>query len=286
MTTQEILENHGLDFNVSKRPLFDADLNPTEYFGLFNDKLGKCINTVKAGYQVSQNKDIVDHIMKGVKPFDATLRVQKAGAINEGRKVFLQLGIEGDGVMGNDRIKRYITVVDSNDGSSGLGVGVGDLTMSCQNQFFKFYKASQFRMRHTAGLEERMQEIPTLIEGCLTESYKRMEIYRHLAETSIHSDIAHKFVREMIGYDRKTDEDLLKDMHPRTKKTMDTLYDCLDVEMKSKGTTAWGLHSGLTRFTTHHKPTRKRENADMEALMFGSVYNMNQKSLDFAMALS
>lgn len=282
MTAEQILVENDLDFNVSKRALQDADGNPSGYYGLYNDRLNKCINTVKEGYHVSQNKDIVDLVLEGIKPFDGTLSVQKGGIINEGRKVFLQLAIEGDGVIQNDRIKRYITVIDSNDGSTSLSIGVGDLTMSCQNQFFKFYKEGQSKFRHTPSLEEKMKEIPKLIGVNLEESFRRMELYKHLSETSIHSQLAHEFVNKMLGYDREiTPEEDFRKLSTRSINTMNDLYDCIDIETKSKGMNLWGLHSGLTRYTTHKKPKLNRENGDVESLMFGGVYRMNQASLKF-----
>ena len=95
MNKQEILVANGLDFNISKRPLFDSDMNPSGYYGLYNDKLDKCINTVKGGYHVSQNEEVVELVLQGIKPFGTDLYVQKAGVINEGRKVFYNWELMG-----------------------------------------------------------------------------------------------------------------------------------------------------------------------------------------------
>ena len=81
----------------------------------------------------------------------------------------MQLQIEGDSKVGDDIIKRYVTVIDSNDGSTGLSVGIGDFTMSCQNQFFRFYKEGNAKFRHTATLNEKIKSIPTLIETALND---------------------------------------------------------------------------------------------------------------------
>ena len=104
-----------------------------------NPKTGETINTVKASYHVTQNEEIVEQVVKGMENY-GELSVSKAYSINGGRRVALQLGIEGQSTVNGDEIKKYVTIVDSNDGTSGLGVGIGNLTMSCQNQFYKFYK--------------------------------------------------------------------------------------------------------------------------------------------------
>jgi hypothetical protein len=144
----EILVAHNLDFRIEKERLLSATGKETPFFGLFNDKTGECINSVKEGYTVSQNDEIVELVLNGIKGF-GELSVTKAGALNGGRKVFLQLGIDGMSKVGDERIKRYVTIIDSNDGSTGLSVGIGELVMSCSNQFFKFYKSGQSKLRHT-----------------------------------------------------------------------------------------------------------------------------------------
>jgi hypothetical protein len=146
----EILVAHNLDFRIEKEQLLSATGKATPFYGLFNDKTGECINSVKEGYTVSQNDEVVELVLNGMQGF-GELSVSKAGALNGGRKVFIQLGIDGMSLVGDERIKRYVTIIDSNDGSTGLSVGIGELVMSCQNQFFKFYKSGQSKLRHTAS---------------------------------------------------------------------------------------------------------------------------------------
>ena len=280
-TTNEIITANGLDFNISKRALFDGNGNATEYFGLFNDKLNKCIHTVKDGYHVSQNSEVVDMVLAGIKPFGESLAVQKAGVLNEGRKVFIQLAIEGMSKVAGDIIKRYITVIDSNDGSTSLSVGVGDLTMSCQNQFWKFYKKGN-RMRHSASLEQKLKELPQMIETALGQSLKQMELYNQLASTPVTRELAHQMVNYVLGFDRTSGSIILDDKSKTSIEKMNALYHAIEVEQAQKGMNMWGLHSGVTRFTTHDvQPKAKRENVKIESQLTGGIYQMNQKSLAF-----
>lgn len=282
MTTKEVLEQNGLDFTISKRELFDSNGNGSGYFGLFNDKLNKCINTVKEGYKVSQNEEVVDLVLQGIKPFGSDLIVTKAGSMNEGRKVFLQLGIHGHSKVANDTIERYVTIIDSNDGSTSLSVGIGDLTMSCQNQFFKFYKAGEAKFRHSASLERRIKEIPFLIETALNSSLRQIEVYEQMANHDVTRDLADKMVKYLLGFDKVyTSVSDLAEKSTRSINKMDTLYNCIEDQINDKGLNLWGLHSGITKFTTHELSAPKRENGKLETLMLGSGYKMNQMSLEF-----
>lgn len=278
---KQMLEVNGLDFNISKRPLQDADGNPSGYYGLYNDNLNKCIYTCKGGYHVSQNKEVVEMILKGTESFGDDLIVTKAGAINSGKKVFLQLLIKGNSKVGSDTIKRYITLIDSNDGSTSLGLGIGDLTMSCANQFFKFYNASDLKIRHSKTLDEKIKQIPRLIETALAKSMQQIKLYQEFESTAITLDLADAMVKYLLGVDRTASTLELSEMSTRATNKMDALYDCIESEIQDKGENLWGLHSGVTKFTTHELSSPKRYNGREETLMVGSGYKLNQKSLIF-----
>jgi len=284
---QQILTENGLDFRIEKAPMYalsKAGIQvPSPYFGLINSSSGEVINTVKEGYTVSQNDEIVELVLRGMESFGASLSVQKAGSINGGRKVFIQLAIEGLGKVANDVVKRFVTIIDSNDGSTGLSIGIGDLTMSCQNQFFKFYKKGDAKFRHTATLEQKLKTIPYLIETALKESLHQIEVYNTFASTDVTARLADEMVKYVLGYDRNiTAMEVMAEKGTRSINIMDELYSHIDKEMAQKGQNMWGLHSGVTSFTTHAKKAPKRANGDMESMLIGSAYQMNQKSLQFA----
>ncbi len=282
----ELLIAHGLDFTIEKAPLFAHNkageqlISP--YFGLINSKTNEVINTVKDGYTVSQNHEIVDMVLRGIEPFGTDLRVSKAGSLNGGRKVFMQLEIAGAGKVGNDTIKRYVTIIDSNDGSTSLSIGIGDLTMSCANQFIKFYKKGDAKFRHTATIEQKLKTIPQLIETALGESLRQIELYNSFVSTSITKELANDLVKKLLGYDKNA---TLSELSTRAVNSMNKMYDHIDKEIADKGLNLWGLHSGITSYTTHEISVPKRDNARIESLLIGSGYKHNQNSLKFAMDL-
>jgi hypothetical protein len=283
---QEILSAHGLDFSIIKRPLIsmeDGEQFITPYYGLFNSASGECINTVKEGYTVSQNSEVVEMILKGIEGYSDKLTVSKAGSLNGGRRVFMQLAIEGDSKVGDDLIKRYVTIIDSNDGSTGLSVGIGDFTMSCSNQFFRFYKEGDAKFRHTETLTKKIQTIPSLIQTALEQSMKQIKVYSKFQSTKVSRDLADQMVKYILGYDRViTSVEEQSKLTSRSLGIMDDLYSHINKEMKQKGENLWGLHSGVTSWTTHSKPGPKRTNGHIESMLVGAGYKKNQESLTFA----
>lgn len=278
---QNILEQNGLDFTISKRANFDENQTPSGFFGLWNDKLNKCLHNVRSGYVVSQTSDVISMVLQSIAQF-GNLRIHKAGVINDGCRIFVQVEISGLQRVGQDDIKRYITIIDSNDGSASLSVGIGDVTMSCMNQFWRFYNKG-LKLRHTASMDSKLKELPKMIEQALLHSDDQMKVYGRMASTSAYSDsdLVHRLVKEVLGYDRKFTS--VEDMAKKAKRSidkMDTLYACIESEMAEKGDNLWAMHSGVTYFTTHKLAVPKRENGQTESLMLGTGGQMNQKSLE------
>lgn len=286
-TVNNILVNNGLDFKIIKQPFF-ATVNgkqvETPYFGLRNEKTGEFINSVMKGYIVSQNADIIEAIVRGTQKF-GQVSVNRAHSLKGGRKVIVQLAIEGNAKVGNDTIKRYITIIDSNDGSCGLSVGIGDFTMSCQNQAYWFQKNAQYKMRHTASMEYKIAQLPFMIENALSFSMQMMDVYKTFQSTKVSRNLAHDLVKELVGIDRRMSEEELEEVSTRKMNMMSALYDNIEKEMNSKGDNLWGLHSGVTRWTTHEKSHPTFENGQLFAIATeqGNNYKTNVKSLNFAL---
>ena len=278
----EILVAHNLDFRIEKERLLSATGKETPFYGLFNDKTGECINSVKEGYTVSQNDEVVELVLNGMSGF-GELSVSKAGALNGGRKVFIQLGIDGMSIVGDERIKRYVTIIDSNDGSTGLSVGIGELVMSCSNQFFKFYKSGQSKLRHTASLTQRIKEIPMLIEMALAESLKLTETYKQFQSTPITKRLADEMVKYILGFDKTMSIKAESEMSTRSLNSMETLYNHITKETNQKGMNLFGLFSGVTSWTTHEKSAPRRENGREESMITGTNYRTNEQGLEFAL---
>jgi len=94
--------------------------------------------------------------------------------------------------------------------------------------------------------------------------------------------LADEMVKYLLGFDKElTSIKELSEKSTRSINKMETLYNCIEGEFNDKGLNLWGLHSGITKFTTHELSAPKRENGKLETIMLGSGYKMNQKSLEF-----
>ncbi len=279
MKTKQILKDNGLDFTIEKEQLIGKDSGRiTPYYGLYNGKTNECINTCKVGYTVSQNEDILNMVLKGISKFGNQLSVSKAGSINGGRRVFLQLAIDAKSKVGDDIITRYVTILDSNDGSTSLSVGIGDEVAHCTNQFFKFYKAGEAKFRHTATIEQKIETIPHLIELALGKSLEQIKIYNKFQSTPLTKALAEKVIDEVLSFEN------VLNLTARQQIIHDNLMTAIKIEKEYCGDTVWGLFNGITRFTTHMQSVPKRNNGREESLINGTAYNKAMKAFEICEA--
>jgi hypothetical protein len=292
--TQNILIDYGLDWKIEKRKLVDitdienAPLNPTlmpeetPFYSLRNMGNGQHLHCVKKGYVVSQNEDIVRGLLKGTEAF-GNIKPVFGAAFKGGKKVMMQFQLDAESYVNGDRLIQYITTMDSNDGSSGMAIGIGDRTIGCENEFFHRYKNAFAKVRHSYSLKEKLEQLPSMIEQALLENVKMIELYQEFTRVPIDLHDYHTMVHNIVGISNESEEQVLKEASTQKKNSMKQLYNCINIETSQKGQTLWGLHSGVTRYTTHHRSVPNREHGRLESQMIGTAYRENHKSLEYVM---
>jgi hypothetical protein len=285
MNIEKFLRDNGLDFRVEKLPLHCLRMTESGVeqvdaegmSGLYNTSTGKIITTCKDSYHITQTDEIVSTIYKGAKDF-GEVELVKGFNIKGGARIMLQFDVHGRSKVADDTLKRSIYVTDSNDGSSSLGVGFGDLTMSCQNQFMMFKRSSEFRFKHSKSLVDKIKYLPDMIQSNLESSMRLVKVYNDLSNIKLGRDTIHNLVQEVLGYSKISDT--VADKSARSINIMEDVYTHIDKEIAQKGKNLWGLHSGITSYTTHAKSAPNRRNGRIESISSGSSYRMNKKSLE------
>ncbi|TXG76208.1 DUF932 domain-containing protein, partial [Candidatus Dojkabacteria bacterium] len=259
---QELAEKFGLAWTVEKQPTArieggftvnedgtvtlneGAKLLQNPYVSIVRPDLDEVFASMGTGYEPTQNIDIISKVLKGMEPFGDKLNMTRANSINFGRKVEMQISIEGTTKIGDDTLTRYVQIIDSNDGSTGLMVGIGDMVWRCSNQTYHFKKSAQFRFKHSFGMKQQITLLPKVIEAALALSMKRIEVYNSFVSTKASRDLAHGLVRAMIGVDRKMSQLERSELSTRVLNMEDQLYSDIYNQMDEAGNTLWGLFNG------------------------------------------
>ena len=282
-TTQEILKQNGLNWNVAKKPLMYAGecvtganngLHHTPFYGIVREDTGEVFATVSETYEPTQNETIIDTMQEIAG--ENELEIIKAIPINEGRKIIIQMKREaGNKLMIGDEItEQYIYAINGHDGSSSLKFGFMNKVIFCQNQFAWLSGNAFSGYRHTKSIQEKVEQLPSIIN--FTDQEERIADLQEFNTQNANTDL----MNDLVDCITKTDK-LAEEIPTRTRNIRNDLESCIVSEVNRIGSNKWGIFNGVTRYTTHQKSSPKREYGKQESILIGSCGKMNEKAFNF-----
>lgn len=272
--SREILDEHGLNWTVSKRPMTyqweDTEMLSNK-FSLTRDDNGTELNVVGTQYTPMQNETMVEAAVKASDNY-GELSVVEAGSIRGGKKVYVKFKINGMGLVGNEHIERYITLLNNNDSTGGFRFAVGNKVMSCDNQFHYFDEKARLKMYHSPYLEEVIRNLDKYLEKALAVELKMLGRYRVFNSTPASRQLAEELVSHVVLKEHELEEgqELTKSMI----KKRDMFYQAIEHETKEKGWNAFGLFNGITYATNHLM-------GDPDLMLFGSRAKINKEAYQY-----
>lgn len=282
-----ILDKFGLNWQVSKMPLILPNGVETSFSGIVRQDNNLCFATCKDGYTPYQNSELAEMLIRISEKTGYSLH--SGGSFNGGAKVFIQLEspnkIQGIGIN-NDTVNGYLTGLNSHDGSTSLKWGETNITVSCKNTFMAALKRLKQSARHTQTIHSRVEEAIRTLNGVVMAEKSLFEQFIKLAEIEVKKEHIAKVVKQITNVDvLDTNYRANKDLTGYSINRTNELLTCISKEINQKGSTAWGLMSGITNYTNHVMPTPKRDNARLESLYTGSGYSVNNEAFELIESL-
>lgn len=272
------LNKFGLDWEVNKIPLtyeYKGKPSTSPYYGLVRSDNGTILGNCTDDYHIGQNKDIVQSLISIADGHD--FEINKGGAINQGRKIFVQLELPGQVDIGSDKVTRYITALSRHDGRGALAFSLTNKVMSCQNMFNKMMRGAEYKIRHTSSMAERILEMQNAITLLINGDSAMTEQFRKWAHTDVSKDLIEEMVTYLLNTDKVAEEMLSK----KKMKHIENMRTVIKSEMNTKGENLWGLFNGATFYANHIKQHPARPNGKVESILTGGANLMMNKAHSF-----
>lgn len=199
------LQEHNLDFDAQMRPVSflgeDGAYHETKMFTPVRSDNGTIISehTFTKAYHPIQNRDAFKVIADIASVAD--IEFKNVGCWGNGAGVFAQIAL-GDDIRvggGDDRVGRYLSVVNSHDGTRGCTILITPFRFFCRNQIAPAMRHADrnnlFNVRHNSLAEGRLRILGETIQIAEGVFVKTAEVYNRLADEIIDMD----FVREGIA---------------------------------------------------------------------------------------
>jgi hypothetical protein len=218
-------------------------------------------------YQNDQLLELLDRVSN-----QTGLPIHKGGMFGDGAKVFIQLK-SNNLTLGTDRVEGFVTGINSFDGSTSLGFGPRNITISCQNTFWGAYRSLNAKVRHTKNMVVKIDDICRDIEGVLHEEEVMFENIVKLSETRFDDLIKDRVTKTLFNIPREVNLNDSDAISTVTQNKLSRFYIDLNGELQEKGDNLWGLFSGITKYTTHS--ISKGDNTENK--MFGTYGNRERE---------
>ena len=281
MSTQEqtfdLLERTGLNWTVNKLSLYGPDGQRTNSYGIFRNDTNAHLGTVKSRYAPYQNYEMAETIIDACA--EVGIQASKGGMFDGGRKVYLQAALP-DVVIDRSPLKRFITSINSHDGTSAIAFGSTSTNIICMNTFHKAYKdGAMTRYRHTTSASERIKLAMLQIKQTMEGDQRLMDNFSRMADIKLTEDAARAMLNGI--FKRGFGLDPKDEVSTKRKNQLVSLNNSIEQELQDQGVTLWGFFNGITRYTNHvAAPTAKKE----EYVMDGAGYDLNLVAFDEVMA--
>lgn len=277
--TMNLLERTGLNWEVKKERLFHETGIQTDFYGIFkyphaDDTIPTtCFGTVKDRYRVFQNWELADTIVRATEGIGIT--TDKGGFLGRGEKVFLQAQLP-DEFVGKSDVKRWVTVLNSHDGSSSIGFGSTNQVVVCSNTFHRAFKDVE-KFRHTESAKDRIEVAIRQFRDTIEADRQMFQVFKRMSETAPNENIVEAIINKLFKIDTRTTN--VAEVSTRKVNQLNQFAQAYSIERDLEGDTVWGLFNAVTRYT-NHIAAPENPNKKEAYLMTGTGREINNMAYD------
>lgn len=283
-TVEEALEASGLNFIVEKKKLqfnFGGFKTvPDKMVTIRTDKKDsdECyLGTVGNNYEVIQNIEQFQVFNEFAK--EGIISFENAGIFGNGEKTYVQVLLPNCIEINSDRgdiIEKYITIVNSHDGTISLQAFISPIRIVCRNTFNAAIRTTKEKnkIKHTKNAQDKLKAAVEMLN-------KSLEIYNEFDEfviaanrTKEFSDSETKnFVKILMP--EKENSKFLTRTENRQSELIETIYNGIGQNEIGKHNLYW-LFNGVTNYYNNILPLKGNiEKNPFEYTLLKSGYNGN-----------
>jgi len=281
-TISEAIEASGLNWEVGTKDLVTVDGQPVPARATYRKSDDSILGVVGPRYVPLQNKDAFEWFQPFVDAGECSLHT--GGSLSDGQKVWVlaQLNRDPSTVVAGDEVHKFILLSNSHDGTTAIRVGYTPIRVVCVNTLaFAHNHADSklLRIRHTQSAQGKLDNVRDIMDNINAQFEATAEQYRFLASRDFNQRDVQKYVKVLLGIDKKPEEDI----KTRTRKIMDEILGTIEgpkQSMPGVQGTWWAAYNGFNEYLNYSKG-RTTSNR-LESLWFGQNGTDNNKALNLA----
>lgn len=313
-TVKEALTLAGLEWGILQMPLFtefetlaeDGVTIVKERFEIpthvsnFRADNRSLLGVVSANYQPITNVELADFCDKLLGEASGKVRIESAGSIRGGKRVWFLLKGDNFEIGKGDVIYPYILASNGHDGGSTCRITPTTIRVVCSNTMHQVIPrtdngellGSAISLKHTANLMDRIEEARLALKkyGDQTEKFKKFA--NDLTKQPVNSEQVKKFFLESYGADfgevplnptTKGEENRVL----RAQNAFQLFARRFDDDQKLVDASVWNLVNAYSGLVQHDRKTRGKEDVNRvesrtESNLLGLNMDRTMKALERA----
>ena len=260
------------------------------------------LGLVKAKYEVVQNIDAFkffdDAIGEGMARWD------KAGILDDGRKIYLSARLPVETRVGDDLIDNYLVFSNSHDGTSSVNIMFTPIRVICTNMLNSALKSADayIRIRHTESAKQKLQRGAEILRIACKHADTVQDYYNSLLKVKMSDREVMEYLANLqltakeqdllLNYDKENGYKklILKDyrtmevtgVSQRKANMIASLFEyyCDGIGQKHIAGTAWGAYNAVTGFYCNVANLEGEKR--VESLLYGGANSNMIKALNAA----
>ena len=215
--------------------------------------------------------------------------IHTAGSLRNGERIWAlcQLNQDNSEIVTGDEIAKFVLLSNGHDGKLAVHFGFTPIRVVCANTeaLARGSKASKLiRVRHSRVVKENVQNLRDIMNFANQEFEATAQQYRHLASKSINSTDLEKYIKVVMGLEKKTDDDVSTRSKNICLKMVELFESGKGTEIVGVRGTYWGAYNAVTEYLNYSKG--RTANNRMDSMWFGQNGVMSQKALDTALEMA
>lgn len=217
-----------------------------------------------------------------------TAKYETAGALGDGERIWVMARMPGDiVVVRGDDCRKYLLLSNSHTGQGSVIVKFTAVRVVCQNTLTMAMEDGQsaFRVRHSAKMGERLDEVAELIAAANRIYTKAAEDFRKLAQTKMKN--RQRLVDYLAALFPKSEPQERNGTHPPKWDHVIELYETApDLQLPSIKGSFWAAYNAVTQFEDYRVVKTENEANRLNRVWFGAGADLKTRALTEAMRMA
>lgn len=279
---EDSIQIAGLNWEVETRPVFCDGRELSAHRAVVRKDTGEVFGVVGERYRPLQNREQFDWFAPFLESGECAF--ETCGALKGGALVWVLAKLQrADAtVTADDKIRKYLLLTSSHDGSMSTSVGFCPIRVVCWNTLsagLRDSRSSLLKVKHTASQKQALAAIRETV-NLVDETFEATAAqYRQLVACGVSRDDIRKYVKLVL----ELEDDETK-LSSRQRNILDNVVALALHGVGNDGRTAWSAYNGVTQYLTHEYG----RNADsrLRANWYGEAKRVNDRALTLALQLA